>query len=38
MKQCYPKKFSLFLLLYIMSAKAIAQTYAWKNVKLGAGG
>jgi len=32
MKQCYPKKI-LLLLLYIMSAKAIAQTYAWKNVK-----
>ena len=37
MKQCYPKKLLLFLLLHIMS-KAIAQTYAWKNVKIGAGG
>jgi len=38
MKQCYIRKFLLLLLLYIMSAKAIAQTYAWKNVKIGAGG
>lgn len=38
MKQCYPNKFLLFLLFYIMSVKAIAQTYAWKNVKIGAGG
>lgn len=38
MKQCYPKKLLLFLMLYIISAKAIAQTYAWKNVKKGAGG
>ena len=38
MKQHYPKKFLLFLLLCIMSAKTIDQTYAWKNVKVGAGG
>jgi len=38
MKQHYPKKFLLFLLLCIMSAKAVDQTYAWKNVKVGAGG
>jgi hypothetical protein len=37
MKQRYPK-FLLFLLLYIISADAPAQTYAWKNVKIGAGG
>ncbi|HEX6426617.1 MAG TPA: secretion protein, partial [Niastella sp.] len=38
MKQRYPKKFLLLLLLYIISTEAIAQTYAWKNVKIGAGG
>ena len=38
MKQRYPKKFLLLMLLYIISADAIAQTYAWKNVKIGAGG
>ena len=38
MKQCYPKKLLLFLLLYIMSATAIAQTDAWKNAKVGAVG
>ncbi|AEV98113.1 hypothetical protein A4D02_33535 [Niastella koreensis] len=38
MKQCCPKQLLLFLMLYIISAKAIAQTYAWKNVKIGAGG
>lgn len=37
MKQCYPKKFLLFLLLYKMSTKAIAQTLACKNVKISAG-
>ena len=26
MKQCYPKKLLLFLMLYIISAKAVAQT------------
>ncbi|OQP60629.1 hypothetical protein A3860_32980 [Niastella vici] len=38
MKQCYPKKLLLFLMLYIISAKAVAQTDSWKNVKIGAGG
>jgi hypothetical protein len=38
MKQRYPKKFLLLLLLPVISAGAIAQTYAWKNVKIGAGG
>ena len=38
MKQRYPEKFLLLLLLYIISADAMAQTYAWKNVKIGAGG
>lgn len=34
MKQCYQKKNLPFLLLYIMSATAIAQPYVWKNVKI----
>ncbi len=38
MKQHYPKEFLLFLLLCTMSAMAIAQSYARKNVKTGAGG
>jgi len=38
MKQCYPKKLLLFLMLYIISTKAVAQTCAWKNAKIGAGG
>lgn len=38
MKQRYPKKLLLLLLLPVFSAGAFAQTYAWKNVKIGAGG
>ena len=36
MKQCYPKKLLLFLLLYIMSAKLNGQTFG--NVAFGGGG
>src|SRR5690349_4255052 len=38
MKLYYPKQFLLFLLVCIISTKALTQSYAWKNVKIGAGG